>query len=121
MDKIGEKMKKQYVKEYMTLGKMKVFLVDGMFIRNNIDDDFTLAGHGLVFDYIPKNEIWLEHTIDKEELSIVLAHEMSERMIMKGGLEYDQAHELANIVEKACRKDPERTDSILEFLGGQNT
>jgi hypothetical protein len=112
-------MKSPYVKKYRVCGKLNIFLVDGELVRNTISDDFTLAGHGLVYDYIPKDEVWLESTIKEHEIPIILVHEMLERVVMHGGIDYDSAHELANDIEILCRDKKVDTEDTLSILGKQ--
>jgi len=109
-------MDKPYVKEIGKVKKFNIFSVDGKFVRNEIDDSFHLAGHSLYYNFIPEHEVWVEATTDKEEIKFLVAHELFERYLMSNGLDYDIAHNLANIVEAACRKHPERTKDVLSIV-----
>lgn len=92
---------------------VKVYLVDGTFIRNNIDIDFTMGGHEFVYPkYIPKNEIWLDKDISEKEQELTLRHENTERDAMIGGKNYEDAHEIANKEEIGKRK----LDRVKKFL-----
>jgi len=86
--------------------KLKVWLVDGLAVRNTLNVDFTMGGHGLVYPYIPKNEIWIEESVHPKERKAVMLHELYERNKMNEGYKYDEAHNLANWIEQAVRKRP---------------
>jgi hypothetical protein len=83
----------------------KVFTVVGRYLRDNVNDDFTLGGHGYVYDFIPKDEIWVEELDDKQDQRMNLVHEIFEWSLMKyGGVDYESAHVCAANVEQAARK-----------------
>jgi hypothetical protein len=88
------------------LNGVTVWLVDGRKIRSGIDPDFTEGGHGLVYKYIPENEIWLDNDLIDEELGFVFAHEWIERKLMLDGKKYESAHRTASIFENAIRAFP---------------
>ncbi len=79
-------------------------LVDGNFVRSLYRTDYVEGGHGYVYPWVPKGEIWLEHGVARRELPFVLAHEYTELRLMRDeGLEYDPAHAIAAKVEFALR------------------
>lgn len=57
-------MKKPYIKKLCNISSFKVWLVDGNYIRKNLDEEFTNFGQHYLFKFIPKNELW----IDKERV-----------------------------------------------------
>jgi hypothetical protein len=81
--------------------KLKLRMVDGTAVRNKHFTDFTMAGHGHVYSFIPKDEIWLEANLSAEDASHALNHELRERELMRThGLKYDQAHQLVTNMER---------------------
>ena len=84
-------------------GKYDIVFVDGKTVRKFIDPEFIFGGHSLVYDYIPKNEIWIDSAADKNEIPFILEHEIFESELMKSGKKYDCAHEYANAKEKELR------------------
>lgn len=85
-------------------GKIHVFLVNGEAVRDKFKTDFSQGGHGYVYDWIPKNEIWLE-VEEKDEYAPILAHEYSEMILMRDGkMSYNKAHEIASKIEHELRK-----------------
>lgn len=82
----------------------KIVFVDGAIIRNYIDPEFTFGGHGYVYSYIPKDEVWIDIHMDPRETKYVVLHEVVERKLMKDrGKTYDSAHDYAIASEKEAR------------------
>lgn len=82
----------------------KVFLIDGEFVRDELDINFCLGGHHYVYDFIPEEEIWVEEMKDERDTKDNMGHEIYERRLMKeDGLEYEKAHEKALVYEKSLR------------------
>jgi hypothetical protein len=85
--------------------KIKVFIVEGDYVRTKLDLFFTEGGHGCVYDYIPKDEIWLDDDLDPKERKYVLLHEMTEHDLMKNKkYSYERAHKEASRIEKYERQ-----------------
>ena len=94
---------------------VKIFEVDGSWIRNNIMAWFNHGGHGYVCEYIPLDEIWVikTHPLDCKCTNVpknramsenfrksLILHEMTERNLMKKGMVYWKAHQLALEAER---------------------
>lgn len=94
---------------------IKIYLVDGNWIRNNLYGGFNHGGHGYVCEYIPLDEIWVltTHPVDckckhvkpnrmmsKNFRKSLILHEFTERNLMAKGMIYWKAHQLAEEVEK---------------------
>lgn len=98
-----------YLSEYVTLPdpqeKLTVWLVDGCLLRSYYKTDYTQGGHGLVYPWIPRSEIWVEDGVDRREIPFIVCHEYLERRLMRDdGLGYDRAHEIASCLEYDLRK-----------------
>ena len=114
--------------------KTKVYLVNGQYVRDVYDQDFTQGGHHKVYpEFIPPSEIWLDRSLDTTDVNgevryslvdrkATLLHELVESEDMgkaRGkGEEYDEAHsEVANVAEREGRENPEQLeDMIQDFL-----
>jgi hypothetical protein len=104
--------KRVYEAEYATLPdpngpetEVTVWLVHGAVVRDLYKTDYTEGGHGYVYRWVPKPEIWVEDTVERAELPFVVAHEYLERRLMRDeGLEYDPAHEICSKVEYSLRE-----------------
>ena len=73
-----------------------------------------MGGHGYVYDYVPKDEIWIDENLkDKpDDMEATIKHEVFEvRKMRDEGLTYEQAHELANNIEKRERQKEVLNDS----------
>jgi len=83
----------------------KVYCVDGPGVRNHGHIDFTEGGHGLVYDYVPKKEIYVEHMADPEDGSMNALHEIIEYVLMKYKVipDYDKAHDATSTIEDLIR------------------
>jgi len=92
-----------FYKRKETKDGVTVAYVDGAIIRRYFDPEFVSGGHDLVYDYVPKNEIWVDSWLDEREYPYVLLHEETERDLMKEGKAYDIAHEYALVAEKEAR------------------
>jgi len=85
-------------------GSLKIYLVKGRKIRENLDPNFYFGGHYLVYKYVPKNEVWLDDTVMPKERKYILVHELFELGLMKKGKSYNNAHDYANAAEKEARR-----------------
>lgn len=96
--------KEHYISLQDPKGKINVFFVSGNAIRSNNKIDFSQGGHGFVYKWIPKGEIWIEAE-EREEVAPILAHEYVEMAMMRDlGMAYDEAHKVASKVEKYLRE-----------------
>lgn len=83
----------------------KVFLVDGELIRNKLDIDFVMGGNGFRYLYIPVNEIWIDDAYkNSKEVNYIILHEFIELNLMKHGINYSKAHDLASVKELKERR-----------------
>lgn len=98
----------------------KIYVVDGKWVRNNLSVIFAHGGHGYVFEFIPKNEIWVSthhpnetrwsrckckllkkgQRLSKNFFDSTVIHEITEFKEMKKGKIYYQAHQIALQKEK---------------------
>jgi len=93
-------------KELLIDNGIEIWLVNGDFVRSNFDIEFTEGGHGLVYGFIPKDEIWIDDDLTKNERAYVIIHEFFERDLMKKGMGYENAHKEASELEFDCRRHP---------------
>jgi hypothetical protein len=93
---------KHYLGESCPHG-LKIALVDGTHIRNTYDSDFSQGGNGHAYDFVPRDEIWIDEEIDRSEWPFIAFHECQEVEFMKRGLSYDEAHDRAKHIEDLFR------------------
>ena len=99
-----------YVDHYFTIPDEKfpvnVWVADGRVIRSLYKTDYTEGGHGYVYPWVPKGEIWVEKALDRRELPFIVTHEYLELRLMRDrGVDYDRAHEICAKVEFQMRKN----------------
>jgi len=86
-------------------GNVYIVYVDGSIVRTHIDPWFVCGGHGYVYTYVPKEEIWIDIKMDRRDISHIILHESLERELMsKKKKSYDVAHEYATVAEKESRR-----------------
>ncbi len=103
---------------YFTLrdvrGPIEVWVINGHLVRCLYKTDYTEGGHGYVYPWCPKHEIWLDDNLERAEMPLIVAHEYTELRLMRDEqMKYDRAHEICAEVEFALR----RRDSRAEFPG----
>jgi hypothetical protein len=98
-------LNKRELKQYR-VGKIRVYKVNGSFVRKNHFTGFTLGGHWLCYEFIPKYEVWIEDVLEnsEEEQGFTVLHEFEEIYGMLQGLSYDDSHaRYANVAEGMAR------------------
>jgi hypothetical protein len=98
-----------YLEEYSVLhdpkGLVKVWLVNGNLVRSYYKTDYTEGGHGYVYPWVPRPEIWIEDGVDHREVPFIVCHEYLEHRLMRDrGIDYDTAHAICSKVEFDLRK-----------------
>jgi len=98
-------MKPPYLKFYKEVEGLKVFIIDGDYVRNNLNGEFTnFAEHFRFPNMIPPNEIWLDKCRGNNEYRFFIHNAKTENTLMSRGETYDHAHKVANQSEEAMRK-----------------
>lgn len=85
---------------------LPIYLVSGEVVRNELDIDFTQGGNDGIYPfYIPVGEIWIDDALHGLDRTATALHEMVERELMvRRGMAYDPAHEIASATERPFRK-----------------
>ncbi len=112
-DKLIDSVHKDLLQKYSTK-KVRVWIVGGELVRDLFFLDFTEGGHGYVYSFIPKNEVWIDDDIEPDEIKFVLLHELHERSLMSKGMKYEPAHKISSKIEYYCRKHPKELDQELK-------
>lgn len=121
--RIVDKIKKELIKKYSA--ELRIWVVDGEAVRNLFSIGFGLTGfggggHDKVYEFIPKNEIWIDEQISIKERKFIILHELCERNLMSRGMGYYPAHRKATEIEDYCRKNSAKTNQkILEEMKKQ--
>ena len=105
--------KKIYLKKIRELSKIRVWLVDGEYIRKNICEDFVNYDHHYHLKFIPKNEFWIAEGTDEDEIRYYIDHMLVEHRLMSKGMSFEEASAKASLAERRERGKSE----IMKKLG----
>jgi hypothetical protein len=94
-----------------------VWYVDGRLVRSAFDIEFTEGGHEHVYEFVPRDEVWIDDDLQEDEVGYVLFQELHERGLMAGGTDYDTAHAEASRKELHLRKHPAELHQALADEG----
>lgn len=113
------KMKKElpYIRYIGHRGKLKIYTVDGGYVRSNLDEEFTNFGQHFRFACIPEYELWLENEAVPDERRFFIDHLLVEWKLMKQGLSYDVAITYASAKERSERARSRDPNKILNRSG----
>ena len=75
---------------------LTAWLVDGSWVRKNIDEEFSNFGHHYTYDEIPKGELWLDSETDPDERRFYLSHMRREYRLRERGIDEETARKRAN-------------------------
>jgi len=81
----------------------EVWIVNGQYIRENLDEEFTNFGQHFEFRFIPPGQFWLDKENAPGEERFFIAHLLVENRLMARGVAYDSALDEADKMEKAER------------------
>ncbi|MBX4189610.1 hypothetical protein KW785_03415 [Candidatus Parcubacteria bacterium] len=108
-------LKGKWKKFYRSESGLKVYKVDGMWVRTNLSIIFGHGGHGLVHEFIPHNEIWInthhpkscgckkvrkDRKMSPAYTKSTTLHEITEYKEMKKGKKFWPAHNMALQAER---------------------
>jgi hypothetical protein len=102
-------MDKPYLQKIDTISNFDVYFVDGKYIRDHIDEEFTNFGQHLRFRFIPAHEFWIDHERTPGEEEFFIHHMLIENRLMAEGYPYDDALAKA---DKAELKERRKVDFI---------
>ncbi len=112
---MAEALKPPYLEKASETGELQAWIVDGKYIREHIDEEFTNFGHHFSFGFIPVKELWLDKEAHPDERRFFIAHLLVERRLMAKGVEYDKALEEA---DRAERKERRRAGDVRVLTHG---
>lgn len=92
-----------HVKHIDTVGPFAVWLVDGEYIRKELNENFVKFDHHAHFSFIPTHELWIDQETNFQEHALFTNHFLAERALLDSGVTESQAHEAANTLEHYAR------------------
>jgi hypothetical protein len=99
----GGNIKKAYMKKYANVFGFKVWIVNGKYIRSNIDEEFTNFGQNYGFNFIPKNEFWIDKERSPGEEKYFIETMLAMNRLISNGIEEEKAAKIADRIERRER------------------
>lgn len=109
-------MEKPYLRKLQEVGDFEVWEVDGMFVRNNLNREFTNFGQHYRFPFIPKHQFWVDKENAPGELPFYVDHMLTEWHLMADGVDYDTAITKADARELRERKKSGLMEKVRKEL-----
>ena len=103
MKMLEKEMKKPYIKKLINVSGFNVWIVDGEYVRDNLDKEFTNFAQPFDFKFIPKNEFWIDKEHSGNESRFFIAHMLAEHKLMSEGKKYSVAKKYADKIERKER------------------
>ena len=97
------KTKKIYIKKLSEISGFKIWIVNGKYIRGNIDEEFTNFGQHYEFKFIPKNEFWIDKERNSGEEKYFIETMLAINRLMLKGMNSKEAVKIAEKIEKRER------------------
>lgn len=113
----GARRRAPYLRFVRQDGAVSIWIVDGAYVRKNIDEEFSNFGHHFSLPKIPRGEIWLDQEADPDEQAFFLRHAMVERRLMAAGKDYDTARLAACAAERRLRERSKDLDKVTKGKG----
>lgn len=98
-------------------GDLTVWEVDGEKIREKLDIEFPNFAMWPDFDYIPKNELWLDVEKDPDERQFFIDHMLAQWIVLKSGGDNGRAVSKAYRVERSERRKAGDKDHVFDSHG----
>jgi hypothetical protein len=95
-----------------------VWVVDGRYVRENLDEEFTNFGEHFEFPFIPASEFWLDEENSPGEERFFIDHLLLEWRLMARGSDYDSALEQADKAERSERLETPAAREGNSLLAG---
>jgi hypothetical protein len=105
-----------YLRQYGRIESFTVWVIDGQYVRENVDEEFTNFGQHYRFRFIPALELWLDQENTPGEDRFFIQHLLIEHRLMSQGMDYDRALERADAAEELEREKAKSTQEGEELL-----
>jgi hypothetical protein len=101
---MAKQLKPPYLKKDAARGDLQVWIVDGIYIRSHMDEEFTNFGQHFRYGYIPRNELWIDQEAVHDERRFFIDHLLVEHHLMAQGKSYAEALVEADREERKERR-----------------
>ncbi len=92
-----------YLRRLEERGRLAIWVVDGDYVRKNVNEEFSNFGHHWTIAQIPPGEIWLDEEGHPDEQRFFVRHALVERKLMERGKSYEVARVEADKIERELR------------------
>src|SRR3990167_782582 len=72
------KNKNIYIKKIKSINGYDIWLVNGSYIRKNINENFVEYDHHLNHSFVPKDELWIDNETNTDEWKFFMDHMFTE-------------------------------------------
>jgi hypothetical protein len=96
-------IEKIYIKKFGKVSGFKVWIVDGKYIRDNIEEEFTNYAQHYRFKFIPENEFWIDKERTPGEEKYFIDSMLVMNRLMSKGVSHKDAVKAANRIERRER------------------
>jgi len=110
------KIKKAYIKKFSEVSGFIVWIVDGKYIRSNIDEEFTNFGEHYGFGFIPKNEFWIDKERNPGEEKYFIESMLVMNRLMTKGMKAEEAAKVADRIERRERSKSKLMRKELKII-----
>ena len=99
------KNKNIYIKKIKNANNYDIWLVNGGYIRKNINENFVEYDHHLNHSFVPKNELWVDNETNPDEWIFFIDHMFAElNLVKKTGKNIKEVAGEADVLEKQKRE-----------------
>ncbi len=102
MKKTGE-ISKVYLRKFSEIAGFKVWIVDGKYIRDNVEEEFTNYGQHYQFKFIPEKEFWIDKERNPGEEKYFIDSMLVMHRLVSKGISQSKAAAFADKIEKRER------------------
>jgi hypothetical protein len=96
-------LKKIYIKKYEKVSGFKVWIVDGKYIRDYVEEEFTNYGQHYQFKFIPEDEFWIDKERSPGEEQYFIDSMLAMHRLITKGMKDREAAKIADRIEKRER------------------
>ena len=101
---MAEKLKPPYVKKLDERGNLKIWIVDGTYIRSHIEEEFTNFAQHSQFSFIPENELWIDQATNTDDQQFYIDNMLMMHRLTAKGVPYNKALAAAELEERKERR-----------------
>lgn len=94
--------------------KCAIWLVDGASIRKDINENFVECGGNDQYDFIPKDQFWIDRDLDPKEYHYFIDRFIYETDLLNSGKCYREASKKGDIFEKKERSNSPEFKKIIK-------